>query len=265
MYPFERFTDRAKKVLTIAQEEAERAGRTYIETEHLLLAILAEGEGIAAKVLGRLGMELDATRGAVGRLDAAAAAAAAVPQPPIPTSRVKRVVEMAFDESQRMGHTYVGTEHLLIGLVAEAEGVAARVLADAGVTIERVRDEVKLLLASGLIEAAMSGPPAAGPWPLRQGAALGSLLRRVQAEAVGRGARTAGLEDLLAAMSDAAGLGAVERLLEVRRARAAKEQAIAAQDYESAAGHRQAEQAAKAALRRALGEWERELEPPAAS
>ena len=260
MYPFERFTERAKKVLVLAQQEAESAGRNYLYTEDVLVAILVEGEGIGAKVLGILGVQLDATRDAVKRLNGAAPPS--VPGQLTPSSGAKRVVEAAFEESQRMGSPYVGTEHLLFGLLVEGEGAAARVLTDAGVTIERVRDEVKRLLATGLAEGVGIGSAAFGPRPLPLGPELRTLVLRAQSEAASRGARVAGLEDLLMAMSDAAGLGAVERLLEVRRAHAAKEQAIAAQDYASAARHRQDEQAGSAALRRALEEWARELEPP---
>ncbi len=146
MYPFERFTEKAKKVLTLAQEEAERSGHSYIGTEHLLLGILREKEGLAAKVLTNFGVVIDEVRRVletvIGRSERI------IIQQIIPTSRVKTVLEHAFEEAQRMGLKYVGTEHLLLGLLIEGEGIAAHVLADLGVTLERTRPEIKRLLVS---------------------------------------------------------------------------------------------------------------------
>ena len=117
MYPFERFTERAKKVLTLAQEEAERSHHSYIGTEHLLLGLLREGEGLAAKVLNNLGVEITKVRQTIesvlGRNERI------IIQQIIPTSRVKKVIEISFEEARRMGHNYVGTEHLLLGLLIE--------------------------------------------------------------------------------------------------------------------------------------------------
>src|SRR2546429_79574 len=108
-YPFERFTERAKKVLTLAQEEAERSRKTYIGTEHLLLGLLREGEGLAGKVLGNLGAEIGRVRETIesvlGRNETI------IVQQIIPTSRVKKVIELSFEEATRLGHNYVGTEH----------------------------------------------------------------------------------------------------------------------------------------------------------
>ena len=114
MYPFERFTERAKKVLTLAQEEAERSHHSYIGTEHLLLGLLREGEGLAAKVLNNLGVEIGKVRQTIesvlGRNERI------IIQQIIPTSRVKKVIEISFEEARRMGHNYVGTEHLVLAL-----------------------------------------------------------------------------------------------------------------------------------------------------
>ena len=122
LYPFERFTERAKKVLTLAQEEAERSHHSYIGTEHLLLGLLREGEGLAAKVLNNLGVEINKVRSTIesvlGRNERI------IIQQIIPTSRVKKVIEISFEEARRMGHNYVGTEHLLLGLLIEGEGIA---------------------------------------------------------------------------------------------------------------------------------------------
>jgi ATP-dependent Clp protease ATP-binding subunit ClpA len=145
MYPFERFTERAKKVLTLAQEEAERSHHSYIGTEHLLLGLLREGEGLAAKVLNNLGVEIGKVRQTIesvlGRNELT------IIQHIIPTSRVKKVIEISFEEARRMGHNYVGTEHLLLGLVIEGEGIAAHVLEDLGATLEMVRYEIERLLS----------------------------------------------------------------------------------------------------------------------
>jgi ATP-dependent Clp protease ATP-binding subunit ClpC len=137
MYPYERFTERAKKVLTLAQEEAERAHYSYIGTEHLLLGLLREGEGLAARVLNNLGVEIGKVRQTIesilGRDERI------IVQQIIPTSRVKKAIEISFEEARRMGHNYVGTEHILLGLLIEGEGIAAHVLKDLGATLEMVR------------------------------------------------------------------------------------------------------------------------------
>ena len=144
MYPFERFTEKAKKVLTLAQDEAEKSHHSYIGTEHLLLGLLREGEGLAAKVLANLGVEIDKVRETIdsvlGRNERI------IVQQIIPTSRVKKVIEIAFEEAKRMNNTYVGTEHLLLGLLIEGEGIAAHVLEDLGANLDKVRHELDSLL-----------------------------------------------------------------------------------------------------------------------
>ncbi len=144
MYPFERFTEKAKKVLTLAQDEAEKSHHSYIGTEHLLLGLLREGEGLAAKVLANLGVEIEKVRDTIdsvlGRNERI------IVQQIIPTSRVKKVIEIAFEEAKRMNNTYVGTEHLLLGLLIEGEGIAAHVLEDLGANQEKVRHELDSLL-----------------------------------------------------------------------------------------------------------------------
>jgi ATP-dependent Clp protease ATP-binding subunit ClpA len=151
MYPFERFTERAKKVLTLAQVEAERSHHSYIGTEHLLLGLLREGEGLAAKVLNYLGVEIGQVRQTIesvlGRDDRT------IVQQIIPTSRVKKVIEISFEEARRMGHKYVGTEHILLGLLIEGEGIGAHVLEDLGATLEIVRSEIERQLADVGVEA----------------------------------------------------------------------------------------------------------------
>ncbi len=165
MYPFERFSDRAKKLLTLAQEEAERSHHSYIGTEHLLLGLLREGEGLAAKALNNLGIEINKVRSTIesvlGRNERI------IIQQIIPTSRVKKVIEIAFEEARRMGNNYVGTEHLLLGLLIEGEGIAAHVLEDLGVTLEKARAEIERLLhESGIEEESRDTPKKPTKTPL---------------------------------------------------------------------------------------------------
>jgi len=164
LYPFERFTERAKKVLTLAQEEAERSHHSYIGTEHLLLGLLREGEGLAAKVLGNLGVEIGKVRQTIesvlGRNERI------IIQQIIPTSRVKKVIEISFEEARRMGHNYVGTEHLLLGLLIEGEGIAAHVLEDLGANLEKVRAEIERLLHDSATEETEPAPKRPSKTPL---------------------------------------------------------------------------------------------------
>jgi len=164
LYPFERFTERAKKVLTLAQEEAERSHHSYIGTEHLLLGLLREGEGLAAKVLGNLGVEIGKVRQTIesvlGRNERI------IIQQIIPTSRVKKVIEISFEEARRMGHNYVGTEHLLLGLLIEGEGIAAHVLEDLGANLEKVRAEIERLLHDSAVEESEPAPKRPSKTPL---------------------------------------------------------------------------------------------------
>ncbi len=150
---FDKFTERARRVLTLAQEEAQRFNHNYIGTEHLLLGLVREGDGVAAKVLSNLGVELGKVRSAVefiiGRGDRAVLGEIGL------TPRAKTVIELAVDEARRLNHHYIGTEHLLLGLVREGEGIAAGVLESLGVNIERVRAETTRILSQ-------SGPATAG-------------------------------------------------------------------------------------------------------
>src|SRR5512140_3687314 len=152
---FDKFTERARKVLTLAQEEAQRFNHNYIGTEHLLLGLVREGDGVAAKVLSNLGVELNRWRSAVefsiGRGDRASSGEIGL------TPRAKKVIELAVDEARRLGHSYIGTEHLLLGLVREGEGIAAGVLESLGVNLERVRAETTRILSQSTPQAAAAG------------------------------------------------------------------------------------------------------------
>jgi ATP-dependent Clp protease ATP-binding subunit ClpC len=142
---FDKFTERARKVFSSAQEEAQRFQHNYIGTEHLLLGLVREEEGVAAKVLHQLGVELQAVRDAVefiiGRGDRIVLGEIGL------TPRAKKVIELAIDEARRMNHHYIGTEHLLLGLVREGEGIAAGVLESMGVTWEKARTQTIQLLS----------------------------------------------------------------------------------------------------------------------
>ncbi len=152
---FDKFTERARRVLTLAQEEAHRFNHNYIGTEHILLGLVREGDGVAAKVLANLGVELNKVRSAVefiiGRGDRTVLGEIGL------TPRAKKVIELAVDEARRLNHSYIGTEHLLLGLVREGEGIAAGVLESLGVNLERVRAETTRILSQSAPQAAAAG------------------------------------------------------------------------------------------------------------
>src|SRR3990170_3763604 len=160
---FDKFTERARRVLTLAQEEALRFNHNYIGTEHLLLGLVREGEGVAAKVLANLGVELNKVRSAVefiiGRGDRAVMGEIGL------TPRAKKVIELAVDEARRLGHHYIGTEHLLLGLVREGEGIAAGVLESLGVSLEKLRAEVTRILSQSMPQGAAQGARSATRTP----------------------------------------------------------------------------------------------------
>ena len=161
MGPFDRFNDRAKRVLALAQDEAIRFNHNYIGTEHLLLGLVREGEGVAARVLDSLGVELSKVRTAVefiiGRGDSTTSPSEITLSP-----RTKKVIELAIDEARKLGHSHVGTEHLLLGLVREGEGIASGVLESLGVSLEKVRHQVIATLGQQHPTAAGGEPAAAG-------------------------------------------------------------------------------------------------------
>ena len=143
---FNKFTERARKVLALAQEEAQRFQHNYIGTEHLLLGLVREGEGVAAKVLTNLGVQLSDVRRAVefiiGRGDRIVEGEIGL------TPRAKKVIELAVDEAKLLKHQYIGTEHILLGLVREGGGIAAGVLESMGVKLEQVRAETLKVLGT---------------------------------------------------------------------------------------------------------------------
>src|SRR5690242_21278796 len=167
MQMFERFTDRARRVVVLAQEEARMLSHNYIGTEHILLGLIHEGEGVAAKALESLDISLEAVRAQVEEIIGQGQQA---PSGHIPfTPRAKKVLELSLREALQLGHSYIGTEHILLGLIREGEGVAAQVLQKLGADLNRVRQQVIQLL-SGFqgkeqtgAQAATSGAPADTP------------------------------------------------------------------------------------------------------
>ena len=145
----DKFTERVRKVIYLAREEAARLQHDYIGTEHLLLGVIREGEGIAATVLNNLGVDLDHIRQAVENMVSSSGGTMTIGEIPF-TPRAKRVLELAVEEARSLGHNYVGTEHLLLGLLREQEGVAAQVLMNLGLKLEDVREEVLNLLGHNM-------------------------------------------------------------------------------------------------------------------
>lgn len=143
---FERFTDRARRVLVFAQQEAKSLGHPFIGTEHILLGLIVEGEGLAAKALRELGVDLDQTRQKVEQTVGPANDADFTGPPPF-TPRSKRVLELSLREALDLGHNYIGTEHLLLGLIREGQGIGPQVLIEQGLTAPKVRNKVVSLLA----------------------------------------------------------------------------------------------------------------------
>ncbi|MCL0043952.1 ATP-dependent Clp protease ATP-binding subunit [Dehalococcoidia bacterium] len=152
---FEKFSERARRVLSLAQEEAQRFNHNYIGTEHILLGLVREADGVAARVLSSLSVELTKVRSAVefiiGRGERPSPGEIGL------TPRAKKVIELAVDEARRLNHHYIGTEHLLIGLMREGEGVAAGVLESLGVSLDKVRSETSRILSQSVSQAGHTG------------------------------------------------------------------------------------------------------------
>jgi ATP-dependent Clp protease ATP-binding subunit ClpC len=173
---FERFTDRARRVVVLAQEEARLLNHNYIGTEHILLGLIHEGEGVAAKALESLGISLEAVRSQVEEIIGQGGSS---PSGHIPfTPRAKKVLELSLREALQLGHNYIGTEHILLGLIREGEGVAAQVLVKLGADLSRVRQQVIQLLSGyqGPGGSSEKAGATAGPGAPGQEAASGSLV-----------------------------------------------------------------------------------------
>ena len=167
--PFRSFTERAKQVMVLAENEAQRLEHNYIGTEHMLLGLVGEGEGVAAQVLGSFGLELDKIRGEIvsvlkhgqrksipvlGKIKTVMMQGEIVltGREAVLTGRAKKVLELAVDEARSLGHKYIGTEHLLLGILKEGEGLAVGVMENLGVDLEKVRNEtIHLLKRAGTL------------------------------------------------------------------------------------------------------------------
>jgi ATP-dependent Clp protease ATP-binding subunit ClpA len=210
--PFDRFNDRAKRVLALAQDEAVRFNHNYIGTEHLLLGLVREGEGVAARVLDSLGVELSKVRKAVefiiGRGDATTAPSEITLSP-----RTKKVIAIAVDEARELGHSHVGTEHILLGIVREGEGIASGVLESLGVSLEKVRYQVIATLGQQHPRpAAAQTPQGAGPFD-RIDDRSKRVLALAQDEATQLGHRHIGTEHLLLGLLRMVGMTAPDEPL----------------------------------------------------
>ncbi|MDD4182721.1 MAG: ATP-dependent Clp protease ATP-binding subunit [Candidatus Omnitrophica bacterium] len=145
---FNRFTERARKVLVLAKEEARRFNHDYIGTEHILLGLIREGEGVACAVLQNLGIDLERLRIEIEKLISPGSSASVLGEIPF-TPRAKKALELAAEEAHNLGHNYIGTEHILLGLIREGEGLASQVLFSLGVDLRKIREEIAALLGGG--------------------------------------------------------------------------------------------------------------------
>jgi len=161
---FNRFTERARKVIILAKEEARRFNHDYIGTEHILLGLIREGEGVAASVLQKLGLSLENIRLEIEKLVQPGPTTQIIGDIPF-TPRAKKALELAAEEARSLGHNYIGTEHLLLGLIREGEGIASQVLLNLGLDLNTVRNEVMELLGSALPGFSQGGQPAKSKTP----------------------------------------------------------------------------------------------------
>jgi ATP-dependent Clp protease ATP-binding subunit ClpA len=224
---FERFTDRARRVVVLAQEEARMRNHNYIGTEHILLGLIYEGKGVAAQALESLGITQQAVRQQVDEIIGRGHQA---PSGHIPfTPRAKKVLKLSLGEAMQLGHHYIGTEHILLSLIREGEGVAAQVLVGLGADLDRAREQVIELLDGDQGKAESGGPLATARTILAgrgKRKVLPQLLDRFQS-----------LESRLLAVEHRVGTGPDVRDLdqEIMQARRDKESAIDMQDFETAA------------------------------
>jgi ATP-dependent Clp protease ATP-binding subunit ClpA len=221
---FERFTERARRVVVLAQDEARTLNHDWIGTEHLLLGLIGEGGGVAARALESLGISLDTVRQQVEEIIGRGEQA---PPGHVPlTPRAKKVLELAFREARALGHGYTGTEHILLGLIREGDGVAAQVLVRLGADLTRAREQVSRLLQAGQGDDDVL-------------ARVGLLDRRLAAIERWVGMRP-DLDDLDQ---------------EIARARREKEAAIDREDFEFAVARRDEEKQGRAARAARQDEW----------
>jgi ATP-dependent Clp protease ATP-binding subunit ClpA len=237
---FERFTERARRVVVLAQEEARMLNHNYIGTEHILLGLIREGEGVAARALESLGISLEAVRQQVEKIIGRGQQA---PSEHIPfTPRAKKVLELSLREAKALGHNYIGTEHILLGLIREGSGVAARVLVKLGADLNRARQQVVRLLHG------YHGEDVTGEGPPLPDDALTrvALLDR----------RLAAIEHWVGLRADPDDLDDLDDLdQEIARLRREKEAAVDRQDFGAAAALRDQEKQLLAARAGRDTEW----------
>jgi ATP-dependent Clp protease ATP-binding subunit ClpA len=239
---FERFTDRARRVVVLAQEGARMLNHNYIGTEHLLLGLIHEGEGVAAKALESLGISLDAVR---QQVEAIIGRGQQAPSGHIPfTPRAKKVLELAGRESDALGYHYIGTEHILLGLIREGDGVAAQVLVTLGADLSRVRQQVIQLLHE------YQGQDVIGEGSQPGERAPGQLLDQALARIDALDSRLAAIERWAGMRPDLDDLD--QEIAQVRRE---KEAAIERQDFETAVETRVKEKQLLAARAGREKEW----------
>jgi hypothetical protein len=237
---FERFTDRARRVVVMAQEEARLLNHGYIGTEHILLGLIREEEGVAAKALSALDIELQTVRDRVKEI--CGAGEEHQPEGHIPfTPRAKLVLELSLREALQLGHDYIGTEHILLGLVREGEGVAAQVLVELGADPDRLRHRV-----IGLLAGRLSMPPGSGERPDRPVLSVQRRVlpsRRERLLTSGFRVRLNELESRVSAVEQRVGFGPDVSHIdqEIVRVLGEKHAAADVQDYEQAAELRDAE------------------------
>jgi len=248
---FERFTDRARRVVVLAQEEARMLDHNYIGTEHMLLGLIHEGEGVAAKALRALDVDLDTLRREV---EALVGRGQQPQRGHIPfTPQAKKALELALRESVQLGHDYIGTEHLLLGLVREGEGPAAQVLEQRGIELNTVRQEVLRQLHG---HQGREGRRRRMAWARsvvegREGATLEEISRQLRV----LGARLTAIEARLGIAESPAREQLRQVDAEIARVRRQKESAIDEQDFERAARLRDEERRLLGDRRAAEDEW----------
>ena len=241
---FERFTDRARRVVVLAQEEARMLSHNYIGTEHILLGLVHEGQGVAAKALQSLGISLEAVRQQVEQI---IGRGQQEPSGHIPfTPRAKKVLELSLREAHHLGHDYIGTEHILLGLIREGEGVAAQVLVRLGADLNRVRQQV-----IGLLHGHQGQEPAASQADIPGGPRRGQMPAGVTSGVTALESRLSAIEQRLGTGPATADLD--EQIAQVRRE---KESAIDGQDFEQAGSLRDRERQLLADLAARQQQWE---------
>ena len=221
---FERFTDRARRVVVLAQEEARMLNHDYIGTEHILLGLIHEGNGVAARALEALGITDEAVRQQIGETVGRGKKPARSGHIPF-TAQAKKSLELSLREALQLGHHYIGTEHILLGLIREGEGPAAQVLTAMGADLDTVREQVIELL-HGRQPMDESGTRRSGKGGRRKRKLLAEILDRLES-----------IDSRLSAVEQRVGTGPDLRDIdkEIKQARHDKESAIDAQDFETAA------------------------------